>query len=141
MYTRSPRIVVFIFAAAVLAGCACPATRSGYPAHTEYIVTGRPINAALVRGIQKKETTHTEITEWFGAPTHRVATEDAIAYTYRHCKTKIPAIDIQSIKETCTELFIVFDRPSLTVKNFAYAPKSSEGHLTNLSRSEPGISP
>lgn len=128
MCTCRSRMAVFIFAAAFLTGCACHATRTQYPpnpAQTTYFETGRPIKGTLVRGIQKRETTQSDIIEWFGAPTHRLATDDDVAYTYRHCRTKIPAINKRSVKEACTELFVVFDRYTSTVKDFDYTPKSS----------------
>jgi len=141
MYVRSPGIALLMFVAALVAGCGCPTVRTEHPVRTEYIETGRPIKGTLVRGIQKKETTQGEIVQWFGAPAHRVATDDDIAYTYRHCKTKISTIDAHPAKETCSELFIVFDRPSLTVKDFAYAPRPSGGSLTGMSLKGRGAMP
>jgi hypothetical protein len=109
MCTCASRIAEIYFRAAFLTGCACHATHTQYPAkpaHTTYFETGRPIKGTLVRGIQRRETTQSEIIEWFGAPAHRLTTDDDIAYTYRHCRTKIPAVNKGSTKEACTELFL-----------------------------------
>jgi hypothetical protein len=110
-------------------------------ARTEYIERGRPIKVARVRGIQKGETTQTQIIQWFGAPTNRAATDDDIAYTYRYCKKKTSVVDTRSARQKCAELSIVFDRVTSTVKELGYTSKLPEGRVAKLSLQERGEHP
>lgn len=80
--------------------------------------TGKPIMASTISKINKNKTTQLEIIQFFGTPEIvDILNGENIIYTYRYCLRHNRAESIQ--KETCDELYIVFDKSSV-VKHFKY---------------------